>query len=205
VFDSAFESGSDISDEDFADVDLREARWERVSFTDCDFAGAALDDVVTEGCSFANCRFDRADMVRSEHRRTAFVACSFNRTRVTGMVLEDCKLAGSTFVDVLLKSLSVRGGGDFSAVSFGAADMRELDLSDAKLVGANLTGARLDKGSLARANLTDVRWGDTSLCDVDLRGATFNTLDPRRVTLTGARVEVDQAVLLARTLGLIIG
>jgi uncharacterized protein YjbI with pentapeptide repeats len=65
-------------------------------------------------------------------------------------------------------------------------------------------GAKLDRCVLAGANLRGLRWTDASLVDADLRGAVLDGLDPRVVNLTGARVELGQAVEFARYLGLVI-
>lgn len=44
-----------------------------------------------------------------------------------------------------------------------------------------------------------------SLGNADLRGAVLTGLDPRVVDLTGARVDIEQAVALAQQLGVRIG
>jgi fluoroquinolone resistance protein len=197
--------GPEIADEDFVGTDLRELSLQRLHFSRCRFDEASLDGLSTEACSFTDCSFDRAELTGSTHLRTAFVACSFNRARFTGATLTECKLTGSVFADTPLRSVTVAGGGDWSAVSLGGADLRELDFSDVKLVGANVTGAKLDRCQFAGANLSGLRWGQASLRDADLRGAVIEGLDPRVVDLTGARVEVEQALAFAQYLGLRIG
>ncbi len=74
-----------------------------------------------------------------------------------------------------------------------------------KLAGANFIRARLDRCVFRGANLAEVRWEGASLVDADLRGADIGGLDPRLVTLTGTRVEVEQAIVLAQYLGIRIG
>ncbi len=199
------EAGPEIVDEDFVGTDLRRLSWRRLHFSRCRFDEAALDELSTEACSFTDCNFDRAELTGSSHLRTAFVACSFTRTRFTGASLVECKLTGSSFADTSLRSVTVSGGGDWSAVSLGGADLRELDFSDVKLVDANVTGARLDRCVFTGANLRGLRWGQASLRDADLRGAVIDGLDPRVVDLTGTRVEVEQALAFAQYLGVRIG
>ncbi|HEX8095200.1 pentapeptide repeat-containing protein [Jatrophihabitans sp.] len=197
--------GPEIADEDFVGTDLRGLSLRRLHFSRCRFDEASLDELSTEACSFTDCGFDRAELNASAHLRTAFVACSFDRTRFTGASLTECKLAGSVFTNTTLRSVTIAGGGDWSAVSLGGADLRELNFADVKLVDANVTGARLDRCVFSGANLRGLRWGQASLRDADLRGAVIDGLDPRVVDLTGTRVEVEQALAFAQYLGLRIG
>jgi len=90
-------------------------------------------------------------------------------------------------------------------VSLGGADLRDLDFTGVKLVGANVVGARLDRSVFTGANLSDLRWSEASFVDADLRGAVIDGLDPRLAMLTGARVEIAQALTFAQYLGLRIG
>ena len=85
------------------------------------------------------------------------MACSFVRTRFAGASLAACKLTGSTFSDTPLRSATVVGGGDWSAVALVAL-MCASYFTDVELTGANVTGARLDRCVFAGANLTGLRW-----------------------------------------------
>jgi uncharacterized protein YjbI with pentapeptide repeats len=203
-FAELLDTEGEILDEDFVGTDLRGLSLSRRQFTRCRFDEAALDGWRTEACTFTDGGFDRAELIGSAHLRSAFITCSFNRTRFTDSTLTDCKFTGSVFVDTPLRSVTVSGG-DFTAVSLGGADLRGLDLSGCKLVDANVVGARLDGCRFTGSNLRGLRWNDASLRDADLRGAVLDGLDPRVVNLTGARVELAQAIEFARYLGLVIG
>jgi fluoroquinolone resistance protein len=68
-----------------------------------------------------------------------------------------------------------------------------------------VVGAKLDKCVFSGANLTGLRWSEASLRDADLRGALIEGLDPRVVNLTGALVEVHQAIAFAQYFGIRVG
>ena len=89
-------------------------------------------------------------------------------------------------------------------MSLGGSDLRGLDLSDVNFAGANLVKALLDGCLLARADLSDVRWGETSLRNADLRQAKLTGLDPRLVDVAGSTIGPDQAIELARYFGVTV-
>ena len=70
--------------------------------------------------------------------------------------------------------------------------MREADLSRARLEGSSIREGDLSAALLHRADL--------SRCD--LRGTDLAGLDPLGTTMTGAVVDVQQALVLAVALGL---
>ncbi len=75
---------------------------------------------------------------------------------------------------------------------FSLVRMREADLTKARCIGSSLRDVDLSGAWLDGADLTDC----------DLRGSDLSTLDPVRVRLAGAVVTLDQALVIATSLGL---
>ncbi len=82
-----------------------EERYLRCSFHDVDLTEARARGTVFDRCRFANCRFNA-----SEHTSCAFIGCDIRRCSWFAARLDGCKFAGSTFVECVLRPMSVRGG-----------------------------------------------------------------------------------------------
>jgi uncharacterized protein YjbI with pentapeptide repeats len=138
------------------------------------------------------------------HTGSAFLRCRFRRTRLLGAAFVGCKLTGSVFESAELRPLRVEGG-DWSYVRLRQADLRGVSLRGVKLAEADLTDADLTDVDLREADLSHATLTGATLIGTDLRGATVTGIDLAVLNLTGATLDVAQAVQVARGLGANVG
>lgn len=166
---------------DFRDEDLSRLRTERVVFSECDFSGVNLAE--------------------SEHRGSAFRNCTFQRTLLWHSAFHQCSMLGSVFVQCRMRPVKFDEV-DFTLAVLGGNDLRGVDLSDCRLREASLVETDLRKTVLRRADLTGARTTGTKLDDADLRGAIVDPSLWRTASLSGACVDIPQAMAFALAHGL---
>ena len=114
-----------------------------------------------------------------------------------------CKLTGSIFLRCDLRPITVEGG-DWSYVSLRGADLRGVSLAGLRLAEADLSDADLSGGSLVGADLSHARLRGVKLRGADLRGAVLDGCEVDLVDWTDVRIDLAQAVLLARARGAVV-
>ncbi len=197
------EAGSTHEGADFARVDWDWAELEAVTFVRCRFEDAHLAELVTRRCVFEECTLTGVRMAGSSHTGTAFLSCRFDRSRMSNSVFDACKLTGSYFLGADLRPLETRDS-DWSWTSLRGVDLSGTDLSGQKLAEADLTDADLRECDLHGADLTNARVQHVKLRGADLRGASTGGVDWRQFELKGVRLDVLQAVQVARTHGALV-
>jgi uncharacterized protein YjbI with pentapeptide repeats len=196
-------TGETVEDADFARVDWDWTELESVTFVRCRFEDAHLLELVTRRCVFQECTLTGVRMAGGQHTGTAFLSCRFERARLSNSVFEACKLTGSHFVGANLRPLETRDC-DWSWTSLRGVDLSGTDLSGQRLNEADLTDADLRECDLTRADLTSARVQHAKLRGADLRGASTGGVDFRQLDLKGVRLDVLQAVQVARTYGALV-
>jgi uncharacterized protein YjbI with pentapeptide repeats len=196
-------AGETVEGADFARVDWDWAELDSVTFVRCRFEDAHLLELVTRGCVFEECVLTGVRMAGGQHTGTAFLSCRFDRARLSNSVLEACKLTGSQFLGSDLRPLEARDC-DWSWTSLRGVDLSGTDLSGQKFVEADLTDADLRECDLSRTDLTNARVHHLKLRGADLRGASTGGVDWRQVELKGVRLDVLQAVQVARIHGALV-
>ncbi|MDP7703702.1 MULTISPECIES: pentapeptide repeat-containing protein [unclassified Mycobacterium] len=167
--------------EDFRDEDFSRLHTERVVFTECDFSGVNLAESQHRGSAFRNCVFTRTTLWHS-----TFAQCS-----MLGSVFAQCRLRPATFDEV-----------DFTLAVLGGNDLRGVDLSGCRLRETSLVETDLRRSVLRGADLRGARTTGTRLDDADLRGASADPALWTTASLTGARIDVPQALAFALAHGL---
>jgi len=163
------------------DVDLSEVVGSGASFTDCVLRDCSLNAAVLVSWAFTGC---------------TFTGCSLFDTRLVG-----CKLVGSTFARCRFDLLSAEGG-DWSFTGLASADLRRTSLTDVRMREADLRKARLQEVTWHRVDLSGSDLTGADLSGADLRGSDLSSLDPRTTAVVGAVVDLQQALTVARALGL---
>ena len=191
--------GQDLGDATFTDLELRGIR-----FVNCRFHGASMGGLITRDCAFLNCNFSFASLHGSMHYATLFQNCTFHGASLFSAEMEGCNCSGSSFAGANLTGFAIRGG-NFSDTVFDGCDLRRMDLQGVCLAHAFFQGANLEKGGPARLRLFP-----RGVCGRRpegggfLRGARFNGVDVRQMRFQETKIDLEQAVRFAESLGCIV-
>jgi uncharacterized protein YjbI with pentapeptide repeats len=112
-------------------------------------------------------------------------------------------MTGSQFPGAQLRPMTSTDS-DWSWAALRGADLSGLDLSGQRFREADLTDADLRECDLTRADLDRARLQGAKLRGADLRGASMDEVNWRAFELTGARLDLLQAVLFARAHGALV-
>ena len=113
------------------------------------------------------------------------------------------KLAGSQFPGAQLRPMTTTDS-DWSWTSLRGADLSGLVLAGQRFREADLAGADLRECDLTGADLDRARLQGARLRGADLRGASTDAVDWRAFELTGVRLDLVQAVQVARAHGALV-
>jgi uncharacterized protein YjbI with pentapeptide repeats len=197
------EDGAHVEGEDFARVDWFGAELSGVTFTRCRFDDASLEDLVTRRCVFDECVLTGVRMAGAAHHGTAFLSCRFDRAKLLHASWQGCKLTGSQFPGAQLRPMTVEDC-DWSYTSLRGVDLSGVDLSGQRFREADLTDADLRECDLTRADLDRARLQSAKLRGADLRGASMDEVNWRAFDVTGVRLDLVQAVQVARAHGALV-
>lgn len=193
------ESGTTVRDLDAEGAAVNGGACEGVTFVDCDLSEITTAGVVFTGCTFRGVRFNA-----SRHRTTAFVGCTFTACVFFDTTFEDCKLTGSTFERCRFELMTALGG-DWSFTTLRSADLDGVRMERVRLREADLGGARCRDAMLRHLDLSAADLSGADLAGADLRGSDLGGvagLELATTVLRGARVTIDQAVVIAESFGL---
>ncbi|MBO9524483.1 MAG: pentapeptide repeat-containing protein [Nocardioidaceae bacterium] len=139
-------------------------------------------------------RWDGEDLSGREFRRVAFLDVDLTDATATGATFEEC-----TFRDTDLNAVA------FTDSAFVNCTFVKSSLFGARFTGCKLTGSMFDRCRFGALEVTGGDWSFTGLPGADLRGSDLSAVDPVANPLRNAVVDLDQAVVLVRSLGLEVG
>ena len=168
------------------------------------FTGLDLSEGIERGARFTDCTFRTVRLHASTHRDAAFLNCTFIDCSFFDVSFIGCKLVGTMFDRCRFGPTTVEGG-DWSLVGLPGADLRQVTFRALRMREADLTGARLDETVLRDVDLAGAWLHEASFQGTDLRGSDLTSLDPIHAEIGGAQIDVEQALVIATTLGLRIG
>ena len=185
-----------VADADWYARELSNETHERVLFADIDLTEATLTGMVFNECTFRRVQFNC-----SVHRDGAFVNCTFTNCSFFETSFTGCKLLGSTFDRCTFDLMRVNGG-NWAHAGLAGADLRKASFEGVRMREADLTGARCQGAVLRECDLTSAWLNGAVLTECDLRGSELAGIEPESVSLRGAIVTVEQAVVIVEALGL---
>ena len=191
-----------VENETFEDEDWYGDELVERAYTGCAFNRIDMTEALTRGCVFTECRFANVKFNVSRHVDSAFLRCAFGRCNFFEAEFSGCKLMGSTFEkNETLRPLRIEGG-DWSFVGLREADLRGITVRGVRMREIDLTNADCSDAVLADVDLSGAQLERVRFDRCDLRGSDLTALVPGSVSLAGAIITADQAVVLAQALGL---
>ena len=184
------------TNQDWYGKELSKETHERVLFADIDLTEATLSGMVFNECTFRRVQFNC-----SVHRDGAFVNCTFANCSFFETSFTECKLLGSTFDRCTFDLMRVSGG-NWAHVGLARAALSKASFTGVRLREADFTGAQFIGGVLTECDLTAAWLTGAVLTECDLRGSELAGIEPESVSLRGAIVTVEQAVVLVEAMGL---
>ena len=182
--------------EDFSECRPEEGKISRIKFRHCDFRAADFTDFATESCVFQECNFTAARLGASVHQGSAFLNCRFSLARLFSAEFHHCKMTGSDFGGADCLGLLIDGG-DWSLTSLQEIDFGRMSLTDVNFRGSDLQNAVFEKARLSGCSFEGANLSGATFKNADMRTCNIQGLDPFSVTLTGAKIDMEQAVYIA--------
>lgn len=195
-----FQSNAVYEGEDFRDETLRDIRLMQTTFENCRFTYIDATEFETEQCRFINCDFTDSKWNASRHSGSSFLNCQFDGANLFLTEFDQCKMTGSSFESCTFEGVVVREG-DWSFVNLRHAPLRKMDWSGVRLNEADLYGADLKESTWTNASLSRAVLQHADCTDADFVGAEMDGIDFTDVTLKRTKLDVMQAVQVARSFG----
>ena len=109
-------------------------------------------------------------------------------------------MTGTTFEDCDCTALRIRAG-DWSYTLIQELDLHGVRLTDVSFEQADLYHGNFDKAVLTRCNFRGANLTGASFRGADLRSSCIAETNLLEIDLRGAKIDLEQAVLLAGALG----
>ncbi len=173
-------------------------------FEDCIFTHAMLQELHTRVCRFVNCDFTKAKLNSSYHRNSAFINCKFVKTSLFDAEFDNCKMTGSLFQEIDATAMKIQRG-EWSYTIWSENKLKGVDFSETRLKEADFYGCDLRKCSFRNADLSGALLTGAKTFDTDLRGANVEGVDFKTFSLKGIRIDINQAIFIAESMGAVLG
>lgn len=184
---------------------ISQSRFDGFFITDLDGSGIIFEKTIFKNCRFIGCRFDKTSFMD-----VAFINCdlsnsSFENGYFKYCSFQDSKALGADFY-----------GSRFLHVSFERCCMQETGMNACRLSYIKAFHTDFKCAGFSMCKIGNIEWKDcclagvnffkTLLRDIDFTGCDIRELvlsDDRR-ELSGAIVDMGQALVLAKGLGIVI-
>ncbi len=210
-----------FTDKDLSGMDFQQADLQDSLFENCTLIGTNFRSANLTGASFDRCHlfdpdknlaadFNFATLTEARFQHCDLTTVTFTHCRAYGLVLEHCQAQGS---DLSSSDFTLPIGTDtglaaftMSHCNFAYGDLsntylKGCTLNDNRMVEALLHNCVLDDALFTGSDLSNISGRGMSLKGADLRGATFNNLNPREIDLDGVKITLDQTLWLMASLG----
>lgn len=197
-------TGREYAGESFEGMELEDLSIKNCRFTGCRFVCVNLSESTTEYAVFDNCDFTDARMNGSVHRHSCFANCRFRGANLLLAQFLECKSVGSDLTESRMDA-AVISGGDWSLTNFRHVDLEKFDARGTKFDSADFYGANLKSADFRDCDLNHANLAQAKLTGIDLRGAILTGIDLSVLDLKKAKLDMGQAILFARSHGIVVG
>jgi uncharacterized protein YjbI with pentapeptide repeats len=174
----------------------------------CDLSDQAAEDVTFETTLFKHVSLGRTQLPSLQLHDVRLDACDmaegvWEKALLSRVELIGCRMAGWRGSEGSLRNVLVKGcnaiGAQFWSTAFKSVRFESCILRDADFQRADLSGVVFDKCDLSNAKMADAK-----LAGADFRGSKIEGVRLGLKELQGAIVDVEQAIGIARMLGVVV-
>jgi len=203
---------------DFSNADLDLIKAKGCTFHDCNFKNTGLKEALFDKCSFFDskqqngCYFYGADLINSQFLNCDISLADFERADMFGIEISHSKAQGCSFKQANFASVISRKkilcsahltDSHFRYADFENCQLVGCDLSGSSFVNANFFQSNLENCLLVCTDLSGIQFERLALAGADLRNATLDGLDIRKVDLQGSKINDWQQSVLLDSLGVV--
>ncbi|MCQ5129533.1 pentapeptide repeat-containing protein [Butyricicoccus faecihominis] len=167
--------------------------------------GLRLRGVLFENCRLSGCCWQRADCVDVVFRHCDLSNSDWRDGYFERTAFESCKAVGAAFPETGWRD-AIWQGSAMGYASFDRASLRETAFADCDLSSAILADCAWKRLAFANCRMENVSFLHTALGGLDLTSCNIGglTVSESSVELRGAIVSPEQAVGLAKRLGVVV-
>jgi uncharacterized protein YjbI with pentapeptide repeats len=174
----------------------------------CDLSEQAAEDVTFEATLLKHVGLGRTRLPSLQLHDVRLDACDLAEAEWEKLLLSrvevlGCRMVGWRASEGSLRNVLIKGcsaiGAQFWSTSFKNVRFENCILRDADFQRADLSGVVFDKCDLSNAKLSDAK-----LAGADLRGSKIEGVRLGLKELQGAIVDMEQAIAIARLLGVVV-
>jgi uncharacterized protein YjbI with pentapeptide repeats len=176
--------------------------------SDCDLSEQVAEDVTFEATLLKHVRLGRTRLPSLQMHDVRLDACDlaeadWGKPLLSRVEALGCRMVGWRASEGSLRNVLFKGcnsiGAQFWSTSFKHVRFENCILRDADFQYADLSGVIFDKCDLSNAKLSDAK-----LAGADLRGSKIEGVRLGLKELQGAIVDMEQAIAIARLLGVVV-
>ncbi len=180
-------AGCDLHGADLKRANLAGANLAGANLSGANLHGATLANAILVGANLTKANINRADLRRAQLANAVMREAMIFESRLDGADLSAADLTGAMAGKVQLIGARLVGA-TMIGVDLRAARLNDADFSDADLTYSWLHDARIERGTFARAKLTETILWRVNLAGADLEDAQFQSADLFGVNLRGANL-----------------
>jgi uncharacterized protein YjbI with pentapeptide repeats len=183
VFSSINSEGGELSGDAARNMILKNSRIKKLIMHSTELELFECSDVIFENCDFSN-----LEWIRGSFQRVIFKDCKLIGVNFAEGFLRDCQ-----FIDCIA-----------NLASFSDTKIKDVQFQNCRLTGADFYGLDWKNLGFSGSDLSESSWFKTKLAGLDLTGNEFEQIGLSMELLRGLIVDQEQAITIARGLGVII-
>ena len=185
-------SGTSFENETFDKLDLSLGNFSKKEFHRCVFKNSKMQNTSWAGSRLEDCVFDGCDLANFQPKRLSLRGVEFAHSKLLGIDWSEIAVHPLvTFTDCMMRYQV-----------FASLSLANTDFCRCVIVESTFTAVQLAKSKFRECDLAQTRFEQCDLTNVDFSTSHDVSFDPAKNKVKGARVPVETAASIAKTLGL---
>jgi len=173
------------------DQDLSRSQAERVLFDEVLFRSVRLQESVLPKLTISGCGVNDSDFSTLVAEEGDFTQSTFERSKLTGIVVTQARVKDTKFDSCAIDLANWRG-----------STLKSVTFVDCNLQDTDFQGATLQSVTFEKCDLRSVQLSQTTMKNVNICGSQIDGIGIELSALQGLKVDMGQAIYLAKLMGL---